>query len=733
MKERIKGVFTKKKIFHFLKMALFVVALSLILLSLLGTVAHATGLVDDTINAENLYSKYPLSNYQLDFYVDNSWSWLPWNWLDGIGKSVQYGLYCITNFVWTISLYLSNATGYVVQEAYKLDFINDMADSIGKSIQTLAGVTENGFSSTGFYVGFLLLIILVVGMYVAYTGLIKRETSKALHAVINFVVVFVLSASFIAYAPDYIKKINEFSSDISTASLDLGTKIMLPNSDSEGKDSVDLIRDSLFSIQVEQPWLLLQFGNSNAEEIGTDRVEALVSVSPEDEDGKTREEVVKTEIEDNDNNNLTIPQVVNRLGMVFFLLFFNLGITIFVFLLTGMMLFSQILFIIFAMFLPISFLLSMIPSYESMAKQAIVRVFNTIMTRAGITLIVTVAFSISSMFYNISTDYPFFMVAFLQIVCFAGIYMKLGDLMSMFSLNAGDSQSMGRRIFRRPYLFMRHRARRMEHRIARAVSAGGISGGVAGAVAGSAVAGKRAERKNTASKENRGNTTSSMGQRAGSKVGAVLDTKNKVKDKANAVKENIKDMPTQTAYAVYSAKEKAKSSVSDFKRGMVQEQQSRQTGRLEKQEQHRQNIADKRMELQKAQEARQAQRKADGSATTGATRPHERPATASKPSAEKMQEVKRPATATTSKASEPVKTNVIKERPLSSGASDKKATQPAQTVHRQNVEKVVSQETRQNDKAERTTKKQTFEQSKRTTEHTEKNRNLVTKKGQKKK
>ena len=728
MKERIKGAFTKKKIFHFLKMALFVVALSLILLSLLGTVAHATGLVDDTINAENLYSKYPLSNYQLDFYVDNSWSWLPWNWLDGIGKSVQYGLYCITNFVWTISLYLSNATGYVVQEAYKLDFINDMADSIGKSIQTLAGVTANGFSSSGFYVGFLLLIILVVGLYVAYTGLIKRETSKALHAVINFVVVFVLSASFIAYAPDYIKKINEFSSDISTASLDLGTKIMLPNSDSEGKDSVDLIRDSLFSIQVQQPWLLLQFGNSNAEEIGTDRVEALVSASPEDEDGETREEVVKTEIEDNDNNNLTIPQVINRLGMVFFLLFFNLGITIFVFLLTGMMIFSQILFIIFAMFLPISFLLSMIPSYESMAKQAIVRVFNTIMTRAGITLIVTVAFSISSMFYNISTDYPFFMIAFLQIVCFAGIYMKLGDLMSMFSLNAGDSQSMGRRIFRRPYLFMRHRARRMERRMARAVSHGSMVGAGTGAMAGSLLS------SNTKNKRNRTNTqpqrnNTSMGSKAGSKVGAVLDTKNKVKDKANAVKENIKDMPTQTAYAVYSAKEKAKSSVSDFKRGMVQEQQSRQTGRLEKQEQRKKNIADKRMELQKAQEARQAQRKADGSATTGATRPHERPATTSiipKPSAEKTKEVKRPATATTSKASEPVKTTVIKERPLSSGASDRKATQSAQPVHRQNVEKVVSQETRQNYTKDRRTKVQQ-------TQTTEKNRNLVTKKGQKKK
>ncbi len=663
MKDRIKGLLTKQKLFRFFKIVLIVIFTSVVFLSLFGTVVHATGLVDDTVNADNLYSQYPLENYQLDFYVDNSWGWLPWNWLDGIGKSVQYGLYCITNFIWTISLYLSNATGYVVQQAYKLDFINDMADSIGKSIQTLAGVTENGFGSTGFYVGFLLLIILIVGIYVAYTGLIKRETSKALHAVINFVVVFLVSASFIAYAPDYIKKINDFSSDISTASLDLGTKIMLPDSDSAGKDSVDLIRDSLFSIQVQQPWLLLQFGNSDIEEIGADRVEALVSVSPSADDGATREDVVKSEIEDNDNDNLTIPQVINRLGMVFFLLIFNLGITIFVFLLTGMMIFSQILFIIFAMFLPISFLLSMIPSYENMAKQAIVRVFNTIMTRAGITLIVTVAFSISSMFYNISTDYPFFMIAFLQIVCFAGIYMKLGDLMSMFSLNAGDSQSMGRRIFRRPYLFMRHRARRMERRIAGAVTAGSM----AGAVAGSAVAGAGNKTRTSASRGNRNNQT--VSSRAGSAVGAVLDTKNKVKDKATAVKENIKDMPTQTAYALHSAKEKAKENVSDFKRGIVQGQETRQSERADKREQHRQNIADKRMELQKAQEARQAGRTTDGSATTGTTRPHERPATASKTDTGKTQEIKRPLT-TNKVHTEPTTAQPDKERPLASKSDE---------------------------------------------------------------
>ena len=699
---------TKEKVFHVLKLVLLAVTVTLVLLSLLGTVAHASGLVDDTVNADNLYSKYPLSNYQLDFYVDNSWSWLPWNWLDGIGKSVQYGLYCITNFVWTISLYLSNATGYVVQQAYKLDFINDMADSIGKSIQTLAGVTENGFSSSGFYVGFLLIIILIVGVYTAYTGLLKRETSKALHAVINFVVVFIVSASFIAYAPNYIQKINDFSSDISTASLDLGTKIMLPDSQSKGKDSVDLIRDSLFAIQVEKPWLLLQFGNSDTEEIGADRVEALVSASPTDEDGETRENVVKTEIEDNDNDNLTIPQVVNRLGMVFFLLIFNLGITIFIFLLTGMMLFSQILFIIYAMFLPVSFLLSMIPTYENMAKQAVVRVFNAIMTRAGITLIVTVAFSISSMFYNISTDSPFFMVAFLQIICFAGIYMKLGELMSMFSLNANDSQQIGRRIFRRPMVFMRHRARRMEHRIARAVGAGSVAGAVAGASV--ARAGKPATNQPPKKREN---TSASMGSRVGSAVGAVMDTKNKVRDSASSLKENVKDLPTQAGYAVHSAKQKAKDNVSDFKRGVVEERENRQEQRTQKRNLHRENISQKKQELQKAQEARQTVH-ANGSATAGATRSHERPVATPVPKPAPTDTVtkpdmKRPATSPVIKnaevkaGKETIRTNIRQEQQVKSVArtnqtnieesrsNRKKTTVQKQVNQKQNRKTVTKQ------------------------------------------
>ena len=609
---------------------LLALLLILLLLAVSGTAAHAAGLVDDTVDAANEYSKYPLDNYQLDFYVDSGWDWLPWNWLDGIGKQVMYGLYAITNFIWTISLYLSNATGYLIQEAYSLDFISSTADSIGKNMQTLAGVTTGGLSSEGFYIGFLLILILVVGIYVAYTGLIKRETTKAIHAVVNFVVVFVLSAAFIAYAPDYIGKINEFSADISNASLTLGTKIVLPNSENQGKDSVDLIRDSLFSIQVKQPWLLLQYGNSDVESIGTDRVESLLSTSPNEINGQDREEIVVEEIEDRENTNLTITKTINRLGTVFFLFMFNIGISVFVFLLTGIMIFSQVLFIIYAMFLPVSFLLSMVPSFEGMSKRAITKLFNTILTRAGITLIITVAFSISTMLYNLSGEYPFFLTAFLQIVTFAGIYFKLGDLMGMFSLQSGDSQSMGSRIMRRPRMLMHAHMHRLQHKLGRSMAALGAgtaayhAGKTSGTSAPESGSSKRTQADHSRPNGQAATEKESAWKRAGSAVGAVTDTKDKIADTAGQLREQAKDLPVNAKYALYHGKTQVPEGVLDFTSSVTQTRTARAEQRNTQAESRRQTIAERRAELK---QARQPQKTAS-EAPKGAAPVHKRPATA---------------------------------------------------------------------------------------------------------
>ncbi|MBY7141915.1 YtxH domain-containing protein [Virgibacillus sp. NKC19-3] len=600
----------KQKLKKIILMAVLLSAVIFLLFLSLLTVTQAAGLVDDTVSEDNLYSLYPLDHYQLDFYVDSGWDWLPWNWDDGIGKQVMYGLYTITNFIWIINLYLSNATGYLVQQAYSLDFISETANAIGKNMQTLAGITSQGFGEDGFYVGFLLLFLLIIGIYVAYTGLLKQETTKAMRAVINFLVVFILSASFIAYAPTYVTKINDFSADVSEAALDLGAKMLMPSSDSRGKDSVDMIRNNLFSIQVEQPWMLLQFNNSDKEAIGEDRVDALVSTSPDERNGKTRENIVKAEIEDHDNKNLTITKTTTRLGMVFFLFLFNIGISIFVFLLSGMMIFSQLLFIVFAIFLPISFLLSMIPSFENMGKQAIMKLFNVIMLRAGITLVMTVAFSISSMLYSLTSSYPFFLIAFLQIVTFAGIYMKLGDIMSMFNLQSNDSQQVGRSVMRRPRQMAHRSTRRLQRTIGRSLT-GATAGAAVGKMMSQSGKSKRsfsplrplqrlsANKQNQ--KESNNSEKKSFSQKIGQSTGKVLDTKNRVRSNIQHRKQQMKDLPTTAKYAVAQGKENLKRPGKDFKKGMSQTKEQRQRENVERTSKHRKTIADRRQALEQRQ------------------------------------------------------------------------------------------------------------------------------------
>lgn len=586
---------------------------SLLFFMLIGTFAHAAGLVDETISAQHTYSRYLLNNYQLDFYVDNSWDWLPWNWTDGIGKQVMYGLYAITNFIWTLSLYLSNATGYLVQEAYSLDFVSQTSSAIGKNMQTLAGISPSGFRSSGFYPGFLLLFLLILGIYVAYVGVIKRETTKAMHAVMNFLVVFLLSTSFIAYAPDYIGKINDFSADVSKASLSLGTKMVMPHSESRGQDSAALIRDNLFSIQVQQPWLLLQYGNSDMKKIGPKRVEKLLSKSPDAHNGQDRETAVKEEIENENNKNLTLTKTTPRLGMVFFLFLFNIGISIFVFLLSGIMIFSQILFIIYALFLPISFLLSMIPGFNGMGKQALMKLFNVIMTRAGITLIVTIAFSISTMLYALSGTFPFFLIAFLQIVTFAGIYAKLGDLMGQFHLQANESQQMGRRILQRPYRFFHRETQRWKRKMGHF-----FTGGAAGAAAGpgSRVKASRSgasQRTQTRSERPTQESTSAsfkkkpqLEARTGRSTGTGKATIKRSTDNPNHRNKQPAAVPTKTRQVLIQGKKEKRGTMTKKTEGTqsrtVQKIADKKQNREANPTQQRPTIAQRRLELDRARQ-----------------------------------------------------------------------------------------------------------------------------------
>ncbi|MFR4852946.1 MAG: CD3337/EF1877 family mobilome membrane protein, partial [Butyricicoccus sp.] len=494
----------------------------------------------------------------------------------------QYAIYLFTNFLWTLNLYISNAVGYLIQQAYDLDFISSAASEIGKNIQLIAGVSASGFDSTGLFPGMMAIVTLLVGVYCTYVGLIKREMTKAFHAALNFVVVFVVSVGLIAYAPSAISGVNEFSSDISNGIVNVSAKILAPDAAGENT-GVSAIRDCLFGIQVKQPWLIMQFGDSDVENIGEERVNSLLGTSPDENRGKDREEVVKTELEDYDNGNLTVTEVTSRFGLSVFFLIFNLIVSAFAIMLTGSMLLSQILFIISAMFLPVSLLISMIPAFSGTSRRAVISLFNTIMLRVGTTLLTTFVLVLSSLAYTIANGKPFVVVVLLQVIVFAGVYMERDKLLGMIGLRDEDTGRIGRA--------MTNRSRRTISRAVRKALpfAAGVGVGKRSAQR-RAMQSTQRTASTSASRENVQQEKKNLGQRVGEKVGKIADAPSRVRDKAVETVQKVKDAPTNAEYAVHSNIESARQSV-------VETMQKRKEARAAQMESRRTTTASRREQL----------------------------------------------------------------------------------------------------------------------------------------
>lgn len=555
-----------------------------------GGISYAAELVDGTLNAEHLYSKYALENYQLDFYVSMSGGWLPWNWGDSVGKSVMYGVYYITDALWNINTTLSSAVGSMITEAYSLDFVGSVVDTLGNNLQMIAGVSPSGFSLDGLYIKFLPWLILITGVYVAYYGMGKHESSKALSGLLSFVLIYVISAAFIAFSPNYIGSINEFSTEMSGSMLNIGTKILVSESGIEEEDSVDVIRDSLFAIQVYKPWLLLQFGTTDVDTIGQERIDDVLAVSPSS--GELREEAIIKEVEEYANNNMSITKVPARFGNVLLLLVVNIVISVFVFLFIGIMILSQFLFIGFCLMLPISCLISMIAGQGGKWKQSVIKVFNTMMMRVGISLIITIAFCLSSMVYGLTENCPFLLIGFFQIIVFAGVFYKLGDFLDMINLRDNGAESLGRRIFYRPYMrgrqFAHRHMRNLGRNMRRMTSAG--AAGYAGSTTKVGTGSEYINRQTGATADRRtlGRNKPGIGERTGSTlghaVGAVTDLPARTADKIKRPIEKIADLPTNAKYAVYSVGAGFKEERAQSKENREERQERRQNTREYKQQ-----------------------------------------------------------------------------------------------------------------------------------------------------
>ena len=312
------------------------------------------------------------------------------------------------------------------------------------------------------------------------------------------------------------------------------------------------------------------------------------------------------------------------------------------------------MFIIFALYLPLNFILSMLPTYNGLLKKAVEKLFNTILMRAGLTLLITIAFSLSAMIYSMSGDYPFLMVAFLQIVVFVGTYLKMDEILSMVALGDGSGnkrgrflRSMGRYMVMRKLFGRRYYSGGRRAAVSRNAGVGNGTGGGTGGNTGdgskdtAAPSGESGTQRASSHTNNSGSkpvrkpvgesanepvrnpvgnnenaskndgrrsesewTTiyqadkmPSAGTKAGKRVGMVMDSGKRLKDRMDLVKENVKNTPTEIKYQAGQHRKAMEQNVKDFKEGIAGERNRRETGRLQERNRIQADAGRKRREM----------------------------------------------------------------------------------------------------------------------------------------
>ena len=408
-----------------------VLLLPLVALVLSPNLAVQAGILPESVGAtDHLYDKYALSAYSLDFWVDTSGDWLPWNWGEGIGKNVDYILCVLADFIWMIAQYLGYFLGGRVEQAYSLDFINDTVTYLGTNMQKVLGVDASGFRGHGLLPSFLPLLIILVGCYFFYLAVVKSQFTRATTTILTFLVVGVLGVGMVAYSGSYLTQINTFQQEFNQEVLAISDTLTVGDTNS----GTSGIRDSLFSIMVYQPYLLLQYGTTDIEEIGQERIDNLLNATKEE-----RENLVQAEVSDHKNESMTVGKQGERLVNAFFIVLLDLVIFFCVACLVAYMILSQVMFNVYVSFLPVVLVFALFPNNTRNLTSYLRKLFGVLMNKAGITLILSVVFGLSTVAYRLAGTHSFLWTMFLQVVIYVGALMKSSELLGFMSIR-GDGE-----------------------------------------------------------------------------------------------------------------------------------------------------------------------------------------------------------------------------------------------------------------------------------------------------
>lgn len=400
------------------------------------------------------YNQYPVTRYGMNTQLDQPEisDYMPWGFDDNIGKAVSQQQSEFLSYIWGINRIYASTVGTLVSEAFNADIVGALSIQVAETVQSVAGYGPGGWHSTGLWPYMVYTLLMLTGIWAAYLTVVKKSSSRAISGILSSIIILSLSLTWFSQLDKILIGINDGIKEVQNDVLSNFVTVTTPGNYKES-EGIATMRNQVFNVMVKQPYLLLNYGTTDEKKIESEwekkgsRVDAILKTKVF---SKERKDAIEYEVKEMKNDNMKPYSLTDRLIVISLVSAFNFILGVVLLLISGSMIFYQLMVLIFTLFTPFALLIGLIPAFSRTASNIFMKIAHAFLMKAGLALLASVYFSISSMVYKSMDPQVGYIILFIfQILCGIALWFKRNEVLNIVSTpfrSAGVNSNVGQSV-----------------------------------------------------------------------------------------------------------------------------------------------------------------------------------------------------------------------------------------------------------------------------------------------
>lgn len=378
-------------------------------------------------------------------FFSNAWDFISLQVVDDkISETLHYSIFFVVDMSFKLNVFMTNVMLAILNFAYNTNIINVLIENTEETIRSLTGISGTRFGNTGLFGGFLGFIALLTALFTLYQFIVKKASISAFSSILRSIFALTLALLFFSNYADVLKGAHSVSTDLSAALLSGSININVNETSGviENTTVREKMNDNIFTMFVHRPYLMLQYGTTIEENIGSDRVEELLTTKK----GEERTNIIIKEVMEKGNETLTYAGVVNRLVFAWVMTITNMVSSSPIYLLALFLIVFQFWFLVIALIAPFVFLWSALPNQFGVLKRYFFEMSIPLLLKMGLSVIALVIFGITDILYNIDTlgggTQGYIITTLLQSLILFTLFLLRKRIFNVFSMGSRELNIM---------------------------------------------------------------------------------------------------------------------------------------------------------------------------------------------------------------------------------------------------------------------------------------------------